>query len=248
MKRVIKKINKKGFTLVETLLATFILVVISTMLVNGFIATMGYSYQTSVYSKSGANNYSACMDDLALWNTYPNRGATSRQQKLSTVPATSLKTLSFETPSGVAAIKDLYVSVQSENTLTNTVPNTLSFGGAAYAPKDGTTEHGGAGSDQLADNRKTIKYYPEYWRGPNSNANSFYKVFVVADYANKDSNGNPTYHWVALDSYEVSDTLDCAKYLPSGSEAANHYIGNLNSKTHISYGQAAAQNNNENAG
>ena len=39
MKRVVKQLNKKGFTLVETLLATFILVVISTMLVNGFIAT-----------------------------------------------------------------------------------------------------------------------------------------------------------------------------------------------------------------
>ena len=59
MKRLIKQINRKGFTLVETLLATFILVVVSTMLINGFIATMGYSYQTSVYSKSGANNYTA---------------------------------------------------------------------------------------------------------------------------------------------------------------------------------------------
>ena len=43
MKRVIKTAGRKGFTLVETLLATFILVVISTMLVNGFIATMGFS-------------------------------------------------------------------------------------------------------------------------------------------------------------------------------------------------------------
>ena len=57
MKRFIKKSNRKGFTLVETFFATFILVVISTMLVNGFVATMGYSYQTSVYSKSGAYNY-----------------------------------------------------------------------------------------------------------------------------------------------------------------------------------------------
>ena len=62
MKRVIKTAGRKGFTLVETLLATFILVVISTMLVNGFIATMGFSYQTSVYSKSGANNYGLAME------------------------------------------------------------------------------------------------------------------------------------------------------------------------------------------
>ena len=244
MKRVIKKINKKGFTLVETLLATFILVVISTMLVNGFIATMGYSYQTSVYTKSGANNYAACMTKLAEWNTLPNRGATSRQQKLSTVAASDLKTLTFDTPSGVPAVKPLYVSIESEYQLTNTVPTTLSFQGAAYAPKDGVNY---GTTDQLADNRKTIKYYPEYWRGPNSNTNSFYKVFVVADYANKDADGNPTYHWVSLDSYEVSDTVDCSKYLPSGSEAANHYIGNLNAKNHITYGQGT-QNTSANAG
>ena len=66
MRRVVKQSNKKGFTLVETLLATFILVVVSTMLVNGFIATMGYSYQTSVYSKSGANNYAALRRSASL--------------------------------------------------------------------------------------------------------------------------------------------------------------------------------------
>ena len=56
MKRRIKRLNHKGFTLVETLLSAVILVIISTMLFNGFIATMGFSYQTSVYVKSGANS------------------------------------------------------------------------------------------------------------------------------------------------------------------------------------------------
>jgi Tfp pilus assembly protein PilV len=70
-----------GFTLVETLLATFILVVISTMLVNGFIATMGYSYQTSIYSKSGSNNYGICMNNLYKWNTYKNCGTDGREEK-----------------------------------------------------------------------------------------------------------------------------------------------------------------------
>ena len=79
MKRVIKTAGRKGFTLVETLLATFILVVISTMLVNGFIATMGFSYQTSVYSKSGANNYGLAMDKISKWNATPNCGAGDRK-------------------------------------------------------------------------------------------------------------------------------------------------------------------------
>ena len=81
MKRIIKKSNRKGFTLVETLLATFILVVVSTMLVNGFISTMGFSYQTSVYSKSGSNNYAACMNKVAQWNTLTDCGDGGREEK-----------------------------------------------------------------------------------------------------------------------------------------------------------------------
>ena len=43
MKKFIKTKGRKGFTLVETILAVFILIVISTMLINGFITTMSYS-------------------------------------------------------------------------------------------------------------------------------------------------------------------------------------------------------------
>ena len=41
MKKLAKRLNRKGFTLVETMLAVFILVVISTMLINGFIINIG---------------------------------------------------------------------------------------------------------------------------------------------------------------------------------------------------------------
>ena len=72
MKRLIKRSNRKGFTLVETLLATFILVVISTMLINGFITTMGYSYQSAVYNKSASMNYSLCMESAGGWGRRAN--------------------------------------------------------------------------------------------------------------------------------------------------------------------------------
>ncbi len=246
MRRVIKKSNKRGFTLVETLLATFILVVISTMLVNGFIATMGYSYQTSVYSKSGANNYSACMNKVAEWNTLADRGTSGRQKKLST--ATGVQQLTFsKTSDGQNSFKKLYVGVESNYQLKDTVPATLPFKNAAYAPKDGTTEHGGAGSDQLADNRKVIYYYPEYWRGPSSNSNSFYKVAIMLDNKNKDANGNPTYKWVVLETYEVSEKTDLS-YLLDSTHSANHYIGPLNASTHNDYGAASSNSSNSNAG
>jgi prepilin-type N-terminal cleavage/methylation domain-containing protein len=45
----VKKIkNKKGFTLLETLLSVAILVIISSMMINGFMATITYSHNSSV--------------------------------------------------------------------------------------------------------------------------------------------------------------------------------------------------------
>jgi prepilin-type N-terminal cleavage/methylation domain-containing protein len=201
MKRVDKLTNRKGFTLVETLLATFILVVISTMLINGFIATMGYSYQTSVYSKSGANNYAACMERIAKHNRLPDRGNNSRQSMLGN-NSPSTKELTFVCP-GSYKLEGLTVEVVSEYTLDNTVPGTLPFQSADYAPKDGN--HYGS-SDELVDNRKSIVYYPEYWRA--SADSSKYKIAIRVDYTTTDSSGNPKYEWVVLPTYEVADDYD----------------------------------------
>jgi len=68
MKRFSKLKNKKGFTLLETLLATCILVIVSSMLMQGFITAMGYSYNSSVYSRSAAYNSQLCITQLAEWS------------------------------------------------------------------------------------------------------------------------------------------------------------------------------------
>lgn len=65
MKRIFKIKIRSGFTLLETLLSVAIMVIISTMLLNGFAATMGYSYHTSVYTKAAAVNYGKCMNTLS---------------------------------------------------------------------------------------------------------------------------------------------------------------------------------------
>ena len=65
MKRLLKN-KSQGFTLLETLLSVAIMVIISTMLLNGFAATMGYSYHTSVYNKSAASNYSDSINTLSM--------------------------------------------------------------------------------------------------------------------------------------------------------------------------------------
>ena len=68
MKRFSKLKNKKGFTLLETLLATCILVIIGSMLMEGFITAMGYSYNSSVYARSASFNNKLCVDKLAYWS------------------------------------------------------------------------------------------------------------------------------------------------------------------------------------
>ena len=70
MKKFSKYKTKKGFTLLEVLLATAILVIISSMLMEGFISAMGFSYNSSVYSRSASYNGDLCRTQLAKWSTY----------------------------------------------------------------------------------------------------------------------------------------------------------------------------------
>lgn len=68
MKRFSKIKTKRGFTLLETLLATCILVIVSSMLMEGFITAMGYSYNSSVYARSAAYNSKLCVEQLSKWS------------------------------------------------------------------------------------------------------------------------------------------------------------------------------------
>lgn len=193
MKRLFKQDNRKGFTLVETLLATFILVVVSTMLINGFIATMGYSYQTSVYSKSGANNYSACMTSLASWSSMKNTGDTGREvqgKAFCNGNSNNATVLSFE-KHWSTRFEKLYVHVESQTGLTVTVPGSLPYGAGTYAPT----------GDDLADNRKTFVYYPEYWQY-NNDTSSLGNIIVMYVESEK------KYYWVVDNG---SDDLSTAQ-------------------------------------
>ena len=157
MKKFIKKNNRKGFTLVETLLAVFILIVVSTMLINGFIATMAYSYQTSVYSKSAGTNYKACMNQVGVWSHYKNIGTDGREAHgynyMTGANNTTVNkhTLEFRGRT-TNSFESLYVAVEKNSGLGYTVPGTLSYNSDQYAPK----------ANAYADNRTTFLYYPEY--------------------------------------------------------------------------------------
>lgn len=51
-----KKMNKAAFTLLEVMLATAILVIASTMIMQGFMSTLAYSANTAIFAKDGADN------------------------------------------------------------------------------------------------------------------------------------------------------------------------------------------------
>ncbi|MBR6959870.1 MAG: type II secretion system protein [Clostridiales bacterium] len=169
MKRFAKIKTKKGFTLLETLLATAILTIIGSMLMEGFITAMGYSYNSSVYARSASYNSQLCINQLAKWSMYADN---IKEWNPTTGNAVSL----------AAAYKDVgqYAFNQSNS---YSQPKTISFAGGGVAghslgklrvavyeqtsvqtgSTDLTTfnEENIAGStNAYADNRTILFYYP----------------------------------------------------------------------------------------
>lgn len=68
------KKSKRGFTLLEVLLATVIMVIASTMIMKGFIAVMVFARNNRNYSKSGQLNTSIAINDsLVTYATASNQ-------------------------------------------------------------------------------------------------------------------------------------------------------------------------------
>lgn len=75
MKRVLKGSHKRGFTLLEIILAVAIMMIVSSILIRGFMATLQYSANTSMYTKAAANNYAMASHKIS---TYSNAALESR--------------------------------------------------------------------------------------------------------------------------------------------------------------------------
>ena len=101
MKRHLKT-NKKGFTLLEVLLATVILVIASTMIMNGFISVMIFGANNKGYAKSGEANYRLAMANVSHYATNTTQMDTISEltdNRYSTVTAS----FASGTPAGVSA-------------------------------------------------------------------------------------------------------------------------------------------------
>ena len=105
MKKLRSK-SKSGFTLLEVLLATVIMVIASTMIMQGFIAVMVLGGNNRSFAKSGENNYRMAMNQTLVAH------ATSGDQ-ISSIGSLEDDKFSWVTGSGSGYTVNLLVDVSS---------------------------------------------------------------------------------------------------------------------------------------
>lgn len=71
MKKLYKTSSKKGFTLLEVMLAVAIMAITSTMIMQGFIALMNCSRNTTIYSRVGGAHYNELITKIAQSSATP---------------------------------------------------------------------------------------------------------------------------------------------------------------------------------
>lgn len=168
MKKFTKIKSKKGFTLLETLLATAILVIIGSMLMEGFITAMGYSYNSSVYSRSASYNSQLCVQQIAKWTMLAENkkslkaDGTFQEEKAGykdvgkfgydqTSYYANPKTLKFGGGTGGSSLGKIRVAVYEQKGIDPSINTLNSF--QKEQPSNS------ADSD-FADNRVILFYYP----------------------------------------------------------------------------------------
>jgi prepilin-type N-terminal cleavage/methylation domain-containing protein len=138
------KKNKKAFSLLEVLLAVAIMLIASTMVMQGFMSTLSYSANTAIYAKSGATNSTNAVQYVILGTGTPKQ-ATSSPKDL---------TLSGGTIGGSVKIR--------VNTWKATTTNTIITGGS-YGESAGNT----------SSNRYAISYALPDKKCPNCHSGEY---------------------------------------------------------------------------
>lgn len=148
MKKLLKRSSKKGFTLLEVMLGVAILAIASTMIMNGFIATMGYSHNTSIYSRVGNTNYEKTLNRLA---TYSNLSVANRYSDASAnaIRSSGGTTTTLDYGVSPANLPDMTVYQWRETT-----------GASSYGAYNAAASYGYGESMTYADNRTTFFYAP----------------------------------------------------------------------------------------
>lgn len=170
--------NKKGFTLLEVMLAVAIMAIASTMIMVGFLTTMNYSRNSALYARVGSANYNNCLTQLNTMTTNETRrnqlnpGLNSLSNTDITINGTNISTTQFiihwtgTSQSGVRALK---ITDDMNNTVTAaggaynvssvSIPNGSGETVAEATQTGGAHEHSYTGTSTYSDNRTTFFYY-----------------------------------------------------------------------------------------
>ncbi|MCR5804855.1 MAG: type II secretion system GspH family protein [Clostridia bacterium] len=114
------KSSKKGFTLLEVMLAIAIMVVASTMIMEGFLSTLAYSANTALYARQGGYNqkqmYQAVAEKIGKNGDAGAKSLTDPNSK-----TFSSTTGEMEMTGSLGTVKYRVNTWKSSYTLTNTV-------------------------------------------------------------------------------------------------------------------------------
>lgn len=144
--------SKKGFTLLEVMLSIAILTIVSTMIMTGFLSTMNYATNNSVYSRLGANNYSTAIRKLAENSSVDPNAARDAALLAS---ATDMVTINYGVSGGGGVSGNVRVERWRENDASDPHINVV---GTAIG--DHTYDEGGAGGVSSVLNRTSFFYVP----------------------------------------------------------------------------------------
>jgi len=172
--KVKTSVAKVGFTLLEVILSVAIMLVLTTMMMNGFAATMSYSYHTSVFASTAGSNYADAITNVAT-NSASGRGAyTTMGPGYGSITDNDCKKIHFSQAIAGTGQQDINVQMYREN------------GGASdansHAYRSEAEDYGEAADGTYANNRTAFYYYPKYIKnGSRENTRGKISIYQFGD-------------------------------------------------------------------
>lgn len=171
MKRILKKSSKKGFTLLEVMLATCIMTIVSVMIMKGFLSTMNYAHNNNVYNKLGASNYKQALGQVTSMVAYGK--GDGLQNRINYLKGKPTVTINYNVQTGGAGVTSIKTNavwfVYDDTTGVNVDKNYL--------------------ETSVVSNRHSFFYQPTQIKCPNDNDTENHKIRYCEVAANHSMDG-----------------------------------------------------------
>ena len=225
-----KNFSKKGFSLLEVMLAVAIMATASSMIMYGFLTSMNYANNSSIYARVAAANTKENYDRLAdiMTINYDDRGTSGRFATLQLHPDGTARQVDVA-GGGLSATYNLRAFRYTDDPASNTATFNVTAGATAL-DSDYAIAVEGTGSYEdatVTDNRTSFFYSipaDVNWAGyhiENGLCPICGEPFTLALYRHGGepaSNGN--FHWVCV-NYNSDSPYDHSAYRAAVTDAAN---------------------------